>query len=64
MASGVTAAPTQTLFGYVVDTTGSYWLNLAILGWAPMVGLLAFLILWRSPQSAAETPPDVAPAAA
>lgn len=55
----IASAPTQTLFGYVVDTTGSYDLNLAILGWAPMVGLLAFLLLWRSPQSATESPPDV-----
>ena len=29
------SAPTQKLFGAVVDRTGSYDFNLAILGWAP-----------------------------
>ncbi len=40
------SSPMQKLFGYLVDRTGSYDLNLAILGWFPMAGLLAFLILW------------------
>ncbi len=40
------SSPTQKLFGYVVDRTDSYDLNLAILGWAPLAGLIAFLILW------------------
>ncbi len=40
------SAPTQKLFGYVVDQTGSYDLNMAILGWAPLLGLLAFLVVW------------------
>lgn len=42
----IASSPTQKLFGYVVDRTGSYDLNLAILGWAPLVGLLVFLVLW------------------
>ncbi len=42
----IASSPTQTLFGYMVDRTGSYDLNMAILGWAPLVGLLAFLALW------------------
>lgn len=40
------SAPVQTLFGYVVDKTGSYDLNLAVLGWAPFFGLVAFWLLW------------------
>jgi ACS family hexuronate transporter-like MFS transporter len=40
------SSPMQKLFGYVVDRTGSYDLNLAILGWSPMAGLVAFLLLW------------------
>lgn len=43
------SAPTQKLFGYVVDRTGSYDLNLAVLGWAPLFGLIAFLVLWPRP---------------
>jgi ACS family hexuronate transporter-like MFS transporter len=42
------SSPTQKLFGYVVDQTGSYDFNLAILGWAPMFGLVAFLCIWPS----------------
>jgi len=40
------SAPVQTLFGYIVDQTGSYDLNIAVLGWAPFVGLVAFWLLW------------------
>jgi ACS family hexuronate transporter-like MFS transporter len=40
------SAPVQTLFGYVVDKTGSYDLNMAVLGWAPFFGLVAFWLLW------------------
>ncbi|MCA9190533.1 MAG: MFS transporter [Planctomycetales bacterium] len=40
------SAPTQKVFGIVVDSTGSYDVILAGLGWAPMLGLLAFLVLW------------------
>lgn len=40
------SAPTQTLFGKIVDSTGSYNFNLAILGWAPLAGLICFVILW------------------
>lgn len=42
----IASSPTQKLFGYVVDQTGSYDLNLAILGWAPLLGLIVFLALW------------------
>lgn len=42
----IASAPTQKLFGYVVDQTGSYDINLAILGWAPLFGFLGFLVLW------------------
>ncbi|MBX3422598.1 MAG: MFS transporter [Pirellulaceae bacterium] len=46
------SAPTQKLFGYLVDRTGSYDLNLAILGWAPLLGLLFFWLLWPTAKSA------------
>ncbi|MGV3483534.1 MAG: MFS transporter [Planctomycetaceae bacterium] len=45
----IASAPTQKWFGYVVDRTGSYDFNLAILGWAPLLGLIAFLMLWPRP---------------
>ena len=63
------SSPTQTLFGYVVDRTGSYNLNMAILGWAPLIGLIAFVLLWphhpeTEPKSDAVTAPTLSPATA
>lgn len=47
------SAPVQKLFGFVADRTGSYDLNLAVLGWTPLAGLLVFLVLWpRGAESA------------
>lgn len=40
------SSPTQKLFGYMVDRTQSYDLNMAVLGWAPLLGLLVFILLW------------------
>ena len=40
------SAPVQKLFGRIADATGSYDLNMAILGWAPLAGLIAFVVLW------------------
>jgi len=48
------ASPVQSLFGYVVDRTDSYDMNIAVLGWAPLFGLVAFWLLW--PKHAPETP--------
>jgi len=51
----VASSPTQKGFGYVVDRTGSYDFNMAILGWAPLFGLIGFLLLWpRQAQPADE----------
>lgn len=40
------SAPVQKLFGRIADATGSYDVNMAILGWAPLAGLIAFVLLW------------------
>jgi ACS family hexuronate transporter-like MFS transporter len=40
------SAPTQKLFGWVVDQTGTYDWNIALLGWTPLLGLIAFWLLW------------------
>ncbi len=50
------SAPTQKIFGIVVDRTGSYDFNLAILGWAPLIGLMVFIVVW--PRHPAATPSD------
>jgi ACS family hexuronate transporter-like MFS transporter len=43
----IMSSPTQKLFGKVVDTTGSYDWNIALLGWCPLIGLVLFLLLWK-----------------
>ncbi len=40
------SSPVQKLFGAVADRTGSYDINMALLGWAPLAGFCAFLLLW------------------
>lgn len=46
------SAPTHKLFGLIVDRTGTYDWNIAVLGWAPLIGIVVFLILWpRSSQN-------------
>jgi MFS transporter, ACS family, hexuronate transporter len=51
-AGWLASSPMQTLFGMVVDRTGSYDFNLAILGWAPLVGLFGFWLLWPATTTA------------
>ncbi len=48
------ASPVQPIFGAAVDRTGSFDLGLALVGWAPMLGLCLFLLLWREPRKIAE----------
>lgn len=45
------SAPTHNIFGKVVDRTGSYDINFAILGWAPFFGLMLFLLIWPNRSS-------------
>ncbi len=53
----ILSSPMQKLFGRLVDQTGSFDLGVAVVGWAPMIGLIAFLILWpRQSESAAASP--------
>lgn len=51
-------ASMQKLFGRVVDQTGSYDFNLAILGWAPMIGLGLFILLWPQGDGALDAGED------
>ena len=41
------SAPTHKWFGREIDTTHSYDLGIALLGWAPLIGFAAMLLLWR-----------------
>ncbi len=50
------ASPVHIIFGYIVDQTSSYDLNLALLGWTPLLGLIAFVLLWPRSQPEAEVP--------
>jgi MFS transporter, ACS family, hexuronate transporter len=42
----IASSPVHRLFGVYVDRTGSFDVGLAMVGLAPMVGLVAMLILW------------------
>ena len=46
-AAWMVSSPLQKLFGRLVDRTGSFDLGMSLVGWAPMIGFLALLILWR-----------------
>jgi ACS family hexuronate transporter-like MFS transporter len=41
-------SPLQRAFGQYVDKTGSFDFGIAVIGLAPLLGLLAMLILWRN----------------
>ena len=41
------SSPLQKSFGWLVDTTGSFDLGLALAGLPPLVALAALLVLWR-----------------
>jgi len=41
------SSPTQTLFGWLVDVSGSFNLGLAIAGLMPLVGFAALWLLWE-----------------
>jgi MFS transporter, ACS family, hexuronate transporter len=42
----IISAPMHKLLGRVVDTTGSFDLGIALTGWAPLLGLIFFSMLW------------------
>jgi len=43
----VVSAPMHKWFGHEIDATKSYDLGLALIGWAPLLGFAALLLLWR-----------------
>jgi MFS transporter, ACS family, hexuronate transporter len=45
------SSPMQKLFGKIVDERGSFDLVIGVLGFFPLLGLVAFLILWPRTQS-------------
>jgi ACS family hexuronate transporter-like MFS transporter len=47
VAAWAFSPPAQKFFGRLIDQTGSFDLGLAIAGWLPLVGFLAFWFLWR-----------------
>jgi MFS transporter, ACS family, hexuronate transporter len=41
------SAPVHTLFGRLVDRTGSFDLGLAVVGWMPIIAFFALLLFWE-----------------
>jgi ACS family hexuronate transporter-like MFS transporter len=59
------SSPMQSLFGRLIDRTGSFDLGLGVIGCLPFAGLIAVLLLWRNPVASAESPEfDIAPSVA
>lgn len=44
----------QKLFGRLVDQTGSFDLGMSLVGWSPMIGCVALLLLWRRTENQRE----------
>lgn len=40
------SSPMHSLFGAIVDKTGSYDQGLALVGWSPLVGFVLFWLIW------------------
>lgn len=47
----IVSSPLQKFFGRLVDQTGSFDLGMSLIGWSPMFGFLALLLLWRRGES-------------
>ena len=43
---GWMSSPIHKFFGRLIDQTGSFDLGIALVGWAPIIGLAIFLLLW------------------
>ena len=43
---GWMSAPVHKYFGRLIDQTKSFDMGIALVGWAPLVGLVVFLLLW------------------
>jgi ACS family hexuronate transporter-like MFS transporter len=52
----VASSPLHRVFGQLIDATGSFDRGLAVIGCLPVAGLLAVLLLWRSPAVALDSP--------
>ena len=52
---GWMSSPVHKYFGRLIDETGSFDLGIALVGWAPLVGLVAFLTLWTMHSEASST---------
>jgi ACS family hexuronate transporter-like MFS transporter len=50
-AAWATSSPLQSFFGWLVDTTQSFDVGIAVAGLTPMIGLLALLFFWREPKT-------------
>jgi len=54
VSAWILTGPIQEIFGDYVDTHHSYDLGIALAGAAPLVALMAFMILWKRDSAGAE----------
>jgi predicted MFS family arabinose efflux permease len=47
VAAWILSSPAQTLFGQLIDQTGSFDLGLALAGWLPLLAFVALRLFWK-----------------
>ena len=45
-AAWLTSSPLQKVFGWLRDTTGSFKIGLAVVGWLPLIALALIVVFW------------------
>jgi len=52
----LTSSPMQKVFGWLRDTTGSFKIGLAAVGWLPLIALALIILLWPKDRTGDEPP--------
>jgi len=52
----LTSSPMQKVFGWLRDTTGSFKIGLAVVGWLPLIALALIILLWPKDRTGDEPP--------
>ena len=51
-AAWLTSSPMQKVFGWLRDTTGSFKIGLAVVGWLPLIALALIVVFWPKDKTA------------
>mgnify|MGYP002849896979 CR=1 FL=1 len=51
----LTSSPMQKVFGWLRDTTGSFKIGLAVVGWLPLIALALIVLFWPKDKTTDES---------